>query len=263
MKQRSLYISLLLLVVLFSCKTKKLTQKDPVKEPERKEANSQNIQKVVLQSILQNKKDIPAFSYSAEADYFDGKQSVSLNMDISFKKGQYIYLSAKALGFVNVARVMIQPDSIRILDLINRRYISASYNFMRNFTNVKLGFNELQNMIMVNAFFDPNLDKSKLDTLGLTWQTLLDLGTGIQKASYQSNFEMQSVSLIEQGKNQQMHVDYANFKLVDGINYPHQVVINISGEKKMECKFSINNFAGSIKKEPQFVIPKSYKVQVY
>lgn len=261
MKQGLIYLSLLL--ILFSCKTKKMVQQEAQKSPEIKEAAVPNTQKTVLQAILSSKKDVPAFSYQAEADYFDGKQTLTLSMDISFKKNQYIYMSAKALGFVNVARVMIQPDSIRILDLINRRYISASYTFMRNFTQVKLGFNELQNLIMANAFFDPNTNKSTLDSVGLNWITALDLGTGVQKAYYQSNFETQSVLLIEQAKNQQMQVDYANFKMVDGVSYPHQVVINISGEKKMECKFSINNFAGSIKKEPQFVIPKSYKVQVY
>jgi hypothetical protein len=69
--------------------------------------------------------------------------------------------------------------------------------------------------------------------------------------------------LSEQGKTQEMQVNYSDFKEVDGINYPHSILINILAEKNVACKFSSSNFAGSIKKDPQFVVPKSYKVQVF
>lgn len=263
MNKLALFLSFALIFGLASCKSKKaITPAEPKPaafKTTAKESNKAN----VFANIVLRKNEAQAFSFAAEADYFDGKQSVTLNMDVSAKKNQYIYLNAKALGFVNVARVMIQPDSIRILDLINRKYISASYQFMRNFTQAKLGFYELQNMVWANAFYDPNMDKTLLDSLGQQLILLLDVGSAQQKAVYNKDHQLQSVLLTEQAKSQQMQVDFANFKNIDGINYPHEVVINISGEKKMECKFAISNFAGNIKKEPQFVIPKSYKVQVY
>jgi hypothetical protein len=252
-----------LFLLLGACKTKKVVS---LSEPTRTEATvkSAELNKAnLVGQIVQRKNGAAAFSFIAEADYFDGKQSITLNMDVSAKKDQYIYLNAKALGFVNVARVMLQPDSIRILDLVNRKYISASYQFMKNFTQANLGFKEMQNLVWANAFYDPQVNKSKLDSLGQQFILWLDLGSAQQKATYNTDFVLQSVLLNEQAKSQQMQVDFANFKNIDGMSYPHEVVINISGEKKVECKFAISNFAGSIKKEPQFVIPKSYKVQVY
>lgn len=255
-------------IFLFACKTKKVVNLSDPKPKDKgsvdvKSSNVDSRRNEVYKGIMGAKNVTPEFSFLAEADYFDGKQSVGLNLEISAKKDQYIYLNAKALGFVNVARLMIQPDSIRILDLINRKYISASYQFMQNFAQVKIGFNELQNMIWANAFYDPNIQQSSLDSLGQQLILLLNLGSVQQKAMYNKSYVLQSVSLFEQAKSQEMQVDFTNFKYVDGISYPHAIVINISGEKKIACKFEISNFAGSIKKEPQFVIPKSYKVQVY
>lgn len=263
MNKLALLISLTFFFGLVSCKLKKpILQTEP--NLATLNAGVLDSKKAgILSNILQLKNSPQAFSYLAEADYFDGKQSVTLNMDVSVKKNEYIYLNVKALGFVNVARVMVQPDSIRILDLINRKYISASYQFMKNFTQAKLGFYELQNMVYAQTFYEPNISNTILDSLGQQLILLLNVGSTQQKAFYNKDFLLQSVLLTEQAQQQQMQVDYANFKNIDGINYPHELVINISGEKKIECKFTISNFAGSIKKEPQFVIPKSYKVQVY
>jgi hypothetical protein len=118
-------------------------------------------------------------------------------------------------------------------------------------------------MVYAQTFYDPEISSTTLDSLGQQLILLLNVGSTQQKAFYNKDLLLQSVLLTEQAQQQQMQVDYANFKNIDGINYPHDLVINISGEKKMECKFTISNFVGSIKKEPQFVIPKSYKVQVY
>ena len=268
MKKIGLIIIVSLSIFLLACKSKKaITRQEPrgnKNNPTDINAkNDETYKTAVFKGIIGAKIRPGDCSFLAEAEYFDGKQSVSLNMDVCAKKDQYIYLNAKALGFVNVARLMIQPDSIRILDLINRKYISASYQFMKKFTQANLGFNELQNMIWANAFYDPEMNQTLFDSLGEQLILLLNMGNTQQKTMYNKAFILQSVLLSEQAKSQQMQVDFANFKNVDGINYPHNVVINISGEKKIECKFVISNFAGSIKKEPQFVIPKSYKVQVY
>jgi hypothetical protein len=111
--------------------------------------------------------------------------------------------------------------------------------------------------------YDPKVGVTSVDSLTQYLVLLLDMGGIKHKATYDANYIAQSVALSEQAKSQQMLVKFNDFKNVSGFSYPHEIVINIQGEKKIECKFSITNFATNIKKEPQFVVPKSYKVKIY
>jgi hypothetical protein len=249
--------------LIYACKSKKTTNKPVEKKDEVVVERKNGTNDVFFNRIISQKNSSDALSFQAEADYNDGKQSVTLSMDVSAKRDQYIFLSAKAFGIVNVARVLIQPDSIRIMDMVNRKYISASYQFMRNFSSAPITFEQLQNLAWANAMFDPKTPNTQIDSFGNSILLVMNLGSTLQKATYSKALKSESVVLSEQSKSQEMLVKYGDFKLVDGIFYPHEILINIQAEKKMECKFLINNFATSIKKDPQFVIPKSYKVQVY
>jgi hypothetical protein len=254
---------IVLSIAFVGCKTKKAKVDKGLLSSIAKDSKGNNKLDVLFNTVIANKNNSDAISFSSEADYKDAKQSVTLNIEVAAKRDQYIFLNAKAFGLVNVARVLIKQDSIRIIDLINRKYISASYRFMQNYSSAPIGFKELQNLVWGNAMFDPKVGLTSVDSLGQFLVLLFDLGNTKQKASYSKNFQTQSVVLSEQGKSQEMQVNFSNFKEVDGIYYPHGVLINILAEKNVECKFSISNFAGSIKKEPQFVVPKSYKVQVF
>jgi hypothetical protein len=255
---------LYLIIPLFfsqSCRVKK--QMAIIEEPkEVSRVATENSGKVLFNQVILNKNTSEAISYIAEVDYKDAKQSASLNIEVAAKRNQYIYLNAKAFGLVNVARVMIQPDSIRILDLINRKYISASYRFMQSYSNAPMGFEQLQNLAFGNSLFDPQ-SNTVIDSLNQILWLITDLGGTTQKAAYSKELKTQSVVLTEQDKGQEMQVKFEDFRMFEGISYPHEILINIQGEKKMDCKFSISNFAQVIRKEPTFVVPKSYKVQVY
>ncbi|OYU97728.1 MAG: hypothetical protein CFE21_05420 [Bacteroidetes bacterium B1(2017)] len=261
---RSFYVLVILLLCISieACKTKKIAQVEPPKKEIVKDLSDKN-KDVFFKQVIAEKNTTDALSFSSEAEYKDDKQSATINIEVQAKRNQYIFLNAKAFGIVNVARVMISPDSIRILDLINRKYISASYRFMQSYSTAPIGFEQLQNMVWANAMFDPKAGNTTIDSLGEFINLIQNLGATEQKASYSKSLKTQSVVLTEQAKMQEMRVKFGNFKWIEGIHYPHQIVINITGEKKVDCTFTINNFAPIIRKEPQFVVPKSYKVQVY
>lgn len=268
MKIKSYFIIVYSFLALFfvssiSCKTKKVMLKE---NPETTIGDQDAViadNSLFLNNIILSKSNFEQFSFNAEADYKDDKQSATINIEVIAKKDQYVFLNAKAMGFINVARIMVQPDSIRILDLINRRYISASYKFMQQFSSAPIGFQQIQNLAMGNAIFDPKFGSTQIDSLGQLFVLITDLANVKQKSSYSKDLKTQSVLLSEQGKSMEMQVSFRDRRIVDGLSYPYDILINIQGEKKMECRFSIGNFVTSLKKEPQFVVPKSYKVQVF
>lgn len=253
----------LIVMLLFTvaCKTKKPLVKEDVKPKET--TASVNAKERVINQVVNAKNTAPYLYFNAEADYKDEKMSQSLNIELQAKENEYVWLNVKVL-FVNVARILIQPDSIRILDLLNRRYISASYNYLNNYTNVPLGYTQLQNMVFGNALFEPTINAT-IDTL--TADMLLYLSTigGTQTSMHtRPMLKTSGVVVREQASAARfLKVNYSK-PLQEGNNsWPQSIEIHIEAEKKVDCNFSIRNLATVKNREPQFVVPKSYKVIVY
>jgi hypothetical protein len=158
---------------------------------------------------------------------------------------------------------MLKPDSIRIIDLVNKKYISASYNYLNQFMKAPLSFNEMQNLVFGNAMFDPILEQTTIDSNSNFLLMITQMGNLTQKASYDQTLRANSVWLNEQGSTREMSIKYGAFEIVNGNSFPTSILINIEGEKKVECQFTMSNFATDVKQDPSFVVPKSYKVEVF
>jgi hypothetical protein len=99
MKKKHLVNSLILFAVfslfLGACKTKKVKNNQGIGRSIEKEPKGNNESDIFFNNIISHKNNTDAISFSAEADYKDSKQSVSLNMEVLAKRDQYIFLSAK------------------------------------------------------------------------------------------------------------------------------------------------------------------------
>jgi hypothetical protein len=256
-----LWIGILLFQFL-ACKTKQQVVKSPVVVAPAKVENNNSMQ-LLLDKVTQSKFSMDAIKYSAEADYKDSKNAVTLNMEIVAKRGQYIWINAKAFGLVNVARIILKPDSVRIIDLVNKKYISASYNYLNRFIKAPVTFNEMQNLVFGNALFDPKLETTLVDTIQnrLQLTTKIDLLT--QRILLNADLKAASVWLNEQGVSREMVIKYSDFESLGEKSIPADILINIEGEKKVACHFTLSNFVTDVKQDPSFVVPKSYKVEVF
>jgi hypothetical protein len=252
----------LLLGLTFSCKTKKASIKGEVTTESLKSKSNESLL-AVLNQVTAAKFNANALKYSAVADYKDDKNSITLNLELTIKKDQYIWLNAKAFGLVNVARILFKPDSIRMIDYVNKKYISASYNYLNTFIKAPLTFNEIQNLVYGNTLFDARFEDTKLDTSSNILQIYTEIGLLTQKATYNSSLKVSDVSLSEQGNTREMAIKYGSFERVGENSLPSDILINIKGEKKVDCHFTMSNFALDVNQDPSFVVPKSYKVEKF
>ncbi|MFY8020597.1 MAG: DUF4292 domain-containing protein [Bacteroidia bacterium] len=260
MNKRLLTIILTLIVIIgiSACKTKKTVQA-------KSEFNNKSVKRIanLVELTKKAKNSENLLYYKADVSYKDAKQDISLDMEIQLSKDKYIWMGIKALGFVNVARVMIQPDSIRILDLMNKVYISASYEYMRNFTSAPIQFEQLQNIFMGNAPFDPSFPGANIDTTGTELKISQFFASTLQNSYHFPDYKAHSATLKDTLQKQELTILYDHFNETGQNKFPSTIEIHIQSEKKVDCKFELNNFAFSQKREAQFAVPKTYKVKVY
>ncbi len=85
------------------------------------------------------------------------KGNTKVNATMRLKKGELIRLSVAPLLGIEVARLDITPEGLLAIDRINKRYVQASFEEIRNSWQVDLSFNVLQSLFLNEIFFPGKL----------------------------------------------------------------------------------------------------------
>lgn len=117
----------------------------------------------------------PAFdSFSSKVRFtvqLDGKD-LTVNGSIKMKKNEIIQLSVAPFLGIEVARAEITPESILIIDRMNKRYVQAPVSLLRNLGDTDLDFYSLQAMFF-NELFMPGVH-----TIGMKDYAAFDFAGG-------------------------------------------------------------------------------------
>src|SRR3954465_14036532 len=81
----------------------------------------------------------------AEVEYADsGKSSETFDINVRMRKDSAIWLSVTPLLGIEAVRVLITPDSMRILDRLHKTYMSRDFAFLEDMLKTKLNFEIMQ-----------------------------------------------------------------------------------------------------------------------
>ncbi len=201
--------------ILAGCKAKKaVVVNKPV--PEVKNTN-----KLLLD--LQNKQlNFTTFTTKAKAKLaFNGNENdVTLNFRI--KKDQKIWVSVTYIG-LEIARALITPDSIKILNRVKAEYTAKPFNYVYKYANKEVNYSMLEAILVGNSI--PAFLNS---TAILTTQNNLFVLNGSKNTiKYQLNYnglkELNQTSLKDETANQELLINYSNFGPVGEASLPFNI----------------------------------------
>ncbi|MBK7037354.1 MAG: DUF4292 domain-containing protein [Bacteroidetes bacterium] len=129
-----------------SCETTKNIFGNKVKETTVEELNTKVLEKHIVYKT---------FSAKANIDLTGPDLSQSVNAQIDILKDSVIGISLRVMG-IEGARVMITPDSIKILDRLNQQYIPRSFSFIETNFSLPITYSDLENLICGNPVFYNN-----------------------------------------------------------------------------------------------------------
>ena len=157
MKNNQQLIVLIFVISIFfftGCAVKKNTFTD----------NLQSINKATLLTKINtfnNNKDIITIKGS-KISIEDNDAITNLKINLMIKKDSAILVSVSSLLGIEVSRALILPDSIFVIDRLNRTYYKEKYNELEQRFSLALDFYQLQNVLM--ADFQDNI-KFNIDSL--------------------------------------------------------------------------------------------------
>lgn len=168
---------------------------------------------------------------------FDGKKQNfdNTNINIRMKKDSLIWISVTGIGF-EVARGLITPDSIVLLDKFHKQYYVFSYEALSRKYDFELNFPLLQSIIVGNLPYpqQPTDRFTKENDVYVLSQTAGRIGISNQIAT--DNFKLLNLNAVEKDKDNTFSLQYSDFRNVGDILFPFisQVVLQIKAAQNQE-----------------------------
>ncbi len=217
----------------------------------------------LLQALLPHARpDDQWQTFSSRADaHFDGAgQSHDFNANIRMERGKKIWISATALLNFEVARLLITPDSVWLINRLTRSVFALPFAKMDELLPLKADFESLQSLILGEPMpmrQQPNVAKDTSNMLVLAY-TSPELIQMLQFSKNDTSLQLQYLS----SEKSSMSCAYSNPGLKDGHHFPASWRLRIGDQGNLyllNLDFRKVNFDAAT--EFPFSIPDSYHRQ--
>src|SRR6185312_3913259 len=153
--------------VIYSCRSSKKLQSAMVKKDtiitvlvNPNESDSAKLVHTTFNKLAQNHIDFTTFNSKIKVDYKDSKQrNYDFNAYVRIKKDSVIWISIIAALGIEAFRVYITPDSVKIIDKLDKTVEYKSVSCIKELIKLPVDFSVLQDIIIGNPVF---LDSSNV-----------------------------------------------------------------------------------------------------
>ncbi len=203
-----------------------------------------------------------SFSAKVDIDYEDGEgKKFNVNAHLRMYKDSVIWISITGPLGIEGMRILIDRDSVRLLDKQNKIYTVRSIPFLQELTELPLDLFSLQDLFIGNpVFLDPIiLSYAKMEnniTLQSNGDTFKNLFTINSK-----DYAPQSSKLddLDPQRNRTCYLTYSGYENKKGINFSTKRRIKVSEKKKLDIKLDYKQYDFNEKLSLSFNVPKNYE----
>ncbi len=136
------FLVLLLGLSFVACKNKEKASRKPLEGKKTQ---------YLLTQLEANEFHFDTFSTKAEFSLIQQGKKTNFKATIRVKKDSLIWLSiTPALG-IEMARVLISQDSVKLIDRLKKNYFTGDFDYINNKFNVDLLFDDLQAVLLGNS----------------------------------------------------------------------------------------------------------------
>jgi|SRR5690554_1147060 len=98
-----------------------------------------------------NEANFDTFSTKADFLIISENSKKSFKANIRIKKDSIIWISITPLFGIEISRIMITQDTVKIINRINKEYFIGDYSYINERFNVELEFETLQSILLGNS----------------------------------------------------------------------------------------------------------------
>ena len=243
--------------------SKKDTSQITVTGPDSK-VDSMRFIKRVYDSIQTKKIDFNTFSAKVKVDFVgnDGKKS-DFNAFIRLKKDSALWISINAALGIEAFRVLITPDSVRVLNKLDKIIQLRSVGYLQEVAKIPLGFAELQDLIVGNApYLDSNIVSYTNEESSISLLSIGELFKHFITIS-KNDFRLQHSKLddVDNIRARTCDITYGDYQTRNGVVFSTFRKITVSEKAKLDIEMQFKQFDFNTELNFPFNIPRNYKSQ--
>lgn len=249
-----------ILVAIFGCKAKKVIIPTPVpvvKEKVEIDKKPENLNLLKSKNLLFN---TLALKGKANLDVNGEENNVAMNIRIQKDKKIWVIVTA-AGGIIEVARAVITPDSLLLLNKLQKTYTKKPFSYIYQFTNKQINFGLLQAVLSGNTIPDLMTVKSNLIQKDGIWVLNGTNGDLAYQSLFNTLLKVSETTLNDAKSAQAFKVIYGNYTPTNNALFPSSLKINtMSGAKKINMEIEFTKIETNIPVEFPFSVPKNYEL---
>lgn len=245
------YALVFLLVIIASCKTKKITGDNTV--------NTKMSSKAVINTHYQNEINFNTLSGRMKIDYSDGDTSQGITVSFRIKKGETIWLSAP-LGLV---KVLITPKRVSFYNKLQNEYFDGDFSYLSDLLGTELDYEKIENLLLGQAIYDLRGKKFNLSLSDNTYRLTPKKSSDLFKILYlvePQNYKMASQQISQPWENRLLQIEYDSYRTVENRVVPSKINIRATEEdSQTDIAIEYRNVEFNQSLRFPYRIPNDYK----
>lgn len=245
-----------LAMLFFSCRAKKETAAVVNTVPVVTNNKSASIK-----AIYDNAFGFKTLSAKAKIDFKFNNASNGASLNMRIRNDEVIWMSVTAIAGIEVARVMITPDSIKIHNRLQGEYLAKPFSFISQYANRTIDFNTLQNLLVGNTIKGSVSEDSEFNINGA--QTIVKSSAEdiLYELIFNEHYKL-TENRLRDARGQQLTAQYSDFQTVSGRNLPYSVImLSNAGNKNVRIDIKYSSVSVNEPLDFPFSIPKRFTVK--
>lgn len=250
-----LLVALCMLLTLAACKSKKQV----VVNRNTAKVNPSNDVAARLATIRSKQITFNTFSAKAKTQLAIGKDDNDVTMNLRVQRDKKIWVSITAILGVEVARALITPDSILVINKLQGLYTKKPFSFVHKFTGRQIDFATLQSLLIGNAIPKLLNDSTTFEAVAPNTNISGTLDGLLYKLILGPDLRVTQTSLANQAMQQSLQVTNNVFIQADNRVVPSQIdIASVVKKQKIQVNLRYSKVEFDRQLDFPFSIPDSY-----
>ncbi len=230
-----LFFCLLSGLIFTACKSRQQMISSP--SPVEEKAHNQLFRDIILNEFQYN-----TFSAKLNVNLTNGTKSLSSKANIRIVKDRALQISIQPLFGVEMFRFYIDPDTVMVIDRMNKRYVTESIVALKEIYPVGFDFYTMQS-VFTNALFvsgkeQPEFPDYRKFSYTRTpdecyFMTSKDAESGIDYSfTVNGNDRITFTHLMQPQKKQSLQWGYHNFIVQNDLIFPSKMNVTLSSSSR-------------------------------
>ncbi len=208
--------------------------------------------------------DYKWFEGKCNASYAGGFNELSFVSNFRLKKDEFIWISVTGPLSIEGGRALITPDSVQMIDRINRKYYKGTFQQFCMKYNLPITFVQLQELIVGNVLNEKTLKgPSKTEN---DFKIFEENTKEYSKNVYINliNYTVDKIGLKDRLTQRELLLNFANYSESKGKLFSQNRIIEINTHhEKSTIQMQFSKFLFDKEVEFPFAIPERYEINPF